>query len=107
MSGRKSAPQPPFLKVASRSLCVCKTCGSQFKSLMAATECCLGSNKHRTILSGGEPCSATNDTSVVASRTETVQHQLSLTGSGDFCRRGCCDFSLKFTKTSCNREQVS
>ena len=36
-----------------------------------------------------------------------VQHQLSLKGSGDFCRLGCCDFSEKFAKHTCTNKKVS
>ena len=36
-----------------------------------------------------------------------VQHQLSLRGSGDFCRLGCCDFSDIYAKHECKKEQRS
>ena len=39
--------------------------------------------------------------------TRIIQHQLSLFGSGDFCRLGCCDFSDKFAKHECTNEKVS
>lgn len=105
MSDNGKTRRPPHL--LRRAICTCETCGSTSRSLIEATECCLGSRKQRTILSVGEPCSATSDTGVAASRTQTVQHQLSLTGSGHFCRLGCCDFSEKYAKHECKREQVS
>jgi len=105
MSDKNKPGAPPIFSVPSRSLCICKKCGKQFRSLMNATNCCLGLNTQRTIVSLGEPCSDARDNSVPASITETVQHQLSLKGSGDFCRLGCCDFSQKFEKNRCNREK--
>ena len=41
------------------------------------------------------------------SQVRNVQHQLSLTGSGNFCRLGCCDFSDKFAKHECRRTERS
>jgi hypothetical protein len=103
MSDTNSQGNPP-VSHRKRAICICKTCGSTSRSLLKATECCLGLRKQRTILSVGKPCSDPRDINIPARVTQTVQHQLSLTGSGDFCRRGCCDFSQKFAKTSCNRE---
>jgi hypothetical protein len=40
-------------------------------------------------------------------QVRNVQHQLSLRGSGDFCRLGCCDFSDIFAKHECKKEQRS
>jgi hypothetical protein len=40
-------------------------------------------------------------------KEHTIQHQLSLTGSGDFCRLGCCDFSQKYAKHTCKKEERS
>jgi hypothetical protein len=81
----------------------CRYCAQRYKSLMQATSCCLGKRRR-----------AARDIHVPASRPQKeiqsnsgVQHQLSLNGSGDFCRLGCCDFSQKFAKHSCKREQRS
>ena len=40
-------------------------------------------------------------------QVSTVQYQLSLKGSGDFCRLGCCDFSQKWDKHTCKRTERS
>jgi|SaaInlStandDraft_1057018.scaffolds.fasta_scaffold32271_1 hypothetical protein len=105
MSDRKRPGSPPQL--LSRAICKCKTCGSTSRSLMKATECCLGLRKQRTILSVGKPCSDPRDIHIPARVTETVQHQLSLNGSGDFCRLGCCNFAEIYAKNRCNREKRS
>jgi hypothetical protein len=49
-------------------------------------------------------CNATDN---LENNVRIVQYQLSLTGSGDFCRLGCCDFSDKFAKHTCTNEKVS
>ena len=102
MSDRINQGNPP-VTYRKRAICSCKKCGNTFRSLIKATECCLGLKDLRTILSVGKPCSDARHTGVPASITQTVQHQLSLTGSGHFCRLGCCDFSQKFDKHRCNR----
>lgn len=83
MSGRKSAPQPPLCESCKRLIELFGT--NEFAVPWRCT------------------CNAT-DHPDDQGQTQSVQHQLSLTGSGDFCRRGCCDFSQKFIKTTCNRE---
>ena len=107
MSDKNKPGAPPILSVPSRSLCICRKCAKRFAKLMDATTCCIGLKTQRTILSVGEPRSDARGTGVPASITETIQHQLSLTGSGDFCRLGCCDFSQEFVKNRCNREKRS
>ena len=47
-------------------------------------------------------CNATDNPD---NQVRTVQHQLSLTGSGEFCRLGCCDFSQKFAKHTCRKAE--
>ena len=49
-------------------------------------------------------CNATDNPD---NQVRNVQHQLSLTGSGNFCRLGCCDFSDKFAKHECRRTERS
>ena len=49
-------------------------------------------------------CNATDNPD---NQVRHVQHQLSLKGSGDFCRLGCCDFSDIYAKHTCKREQRS
>jgi hypothetical protein len=102
-----SSKEPGLFPGNSLVICSCKTCGSTSRSLMKATECCLGLRKQRTILSVGKPCSDPRDINVPARVTQTVQHQLSLKGSGDFCRLGCCNFAEIYAKNRCNREKRS
>ena len=47
-------------------------------------------------------CNATDNPE---NQVRNVQHQLSLTGSGNFCRLGCCDFSIKFAKHTCRKAE--
>ena len=49
----------------------------------------------------------TPDSILKTGETRIVQHQLGLLGSGDFCRLGCCDFSQKYAKHTCKKEQRS
>ena len=86
-----------------RQICRCRKCGNTYRSLMKATACCLGRQTPVAILTTGRPSSEARDPAVPASRAQTVQHQLSLTGSGHFCRLGCCDFSQKYEKHRCIR----
>ena len=48
-----------------------------------------------------------NATPNPVNRVKSVQHQLGLFGSGDYCRLGCCDFSEKFAKHECKNEKRS
>jgi len=83
----------------------CSYCNKQYLKLILATSCCLGERRRAARdarISASSPQPIQEDL-----KEEGVQHQLSLTGSGDFCRLGCCDFSQKYAKTSCKKEQRS
>lgn len=57
-------------------------------------------NRNRSTLKCRKKCCRKNRDVV---KDNTRQHQLGLEGSGDYCARGCCDFSDRFAKHVCTR----
>ena len=111
-------PIPEFrMEVKAKNLCECKRCNRWIRfgvTLVTVESAAVGGsmtkptckNRVRTTLKCRRSC-CRKPGNFDAGADDTKQHQLSLTGSGDFCRLGCCDFSEKFAKHTCKKEQRS